>query len=64
MELTWHCAMCSKNIPVTYSGRPIFGRSLATAKRELLLKVEDHMDIHCWQFANEMEYGWLEEEQE
>ena len=64
MELRWSCPWCGQDLSASFSGRPIVGRSRKTAANNLLLKVDDHIDFHVWQFGNEIEYGWLEEDQE
>jgi hypothetical protein len=65
-HVCWYCALCEQRLTVEYSGPriPFMESPKKAALRRLLAKVEDHIDFHCWQFGNEIEYGWLEEEQE
>ena len=65
-RLSWYCAACDRYLYVDYSGPRIpFRRSPGEAARaQLLVKVDDHIDFHAWQFGNEIDSQWLEEEQE
>lgn len=57
----WLCPMCGQRV----SARPIgWKRSIPTLKKALLVRVEDHIDFHEWQFRYEIDNQWLEEEQE
>ena len=66
MELKWYCAFCEQCLTVEYSDfRLSFRKSpKQVAAGRLVDKVNDHIAFHEWQFRNEIEYGWLEEEQE
>lgn len=66
MELKWYCALCEQFQVVKYSGYklPWTKSPRETAKLILLEKVDTHIAFHCWQLGNEIEYGWLEEDQE
>lgn len=57
----WVCSMCGQQL----TSRPVgWNRSTGTLKKALLVKVEDHIDFHVWQFGHEIDHQWLEEEQE
>lgn len=62
-QVAWYCAMCDQPLTVPYSGPrlPFRESPKRAALRQLLAKVEDHIDFHAWQFGNEIDSAWLEE---
>ena len=66
MELKWWCAFCDQHLTEICSGLrlPFAKPPQQVAAQRLLVRVDDHIDFHTWQFGNEIEFGWLEEDQE
>lgn len=66
MELKWYCSMCGHFLTAEYTlpRLPFRESPKQAAAKRLLAKVDDHIDFHTWQFGQEIEFGWLEEEQE